>query len=98
MSINYIDRDQLSRAFQALSDPTRRDILARTSRSLLSIGAIAKEYSISQPAVSKHLAVLTKADLITTSRHNKYTYVAANHEMLRSLSSYIQILADVDSH
>jgi DNA-binding transcriptional ArsR family regulator len=56
---------QLDSTFAALADPTRRAILARLSRGEASVNELAKPFALSQPAISKHLAVLEKAGLIS---------------------------------
>ncbi|MFD5465128.1 ArsR/SmtB family transcription factor [Kitasatospora sp. NPDC127059] len=60
--------DQLSRAFVALADPTRRDIVARLSVRDATVGELAESYAMSVQAVSKHLKVLEEAGLVSRSR------------------------------
>ena len=55
---------QLDAVFAALADPTRRQILARLADGEASVNEIAEPFSISQPAISRHLKVLEKAGLI----------------------------------
>jgi len=57
----------LDAVFSALADPTRRAILKRLSHSEASVSELAEPFEISQPAVSKHLKVLTNAGLISRS-------------------------------
>ncbi len=54
----------LDRIFSALADPTRRHILERLSRRTMSVGEIAKEFTISQPAISKHVRILEESGLL----------------------------------
>jgi DNA-binding transcriptional ArsR family regulator len=58
----------LDATFAALADPTRRAILARLARGEASVLELAEPFSMSQPAISKHLKVLERAGLITRSR------------------------------
>jgi DNA-binding transcriptional ArsR family regulator len=60
--------DQLSRAFTALADPTRRDIVARLSLGDATPGQLAEPFAMSLQAVSKHLKVLEEAGLISRTR------------------------------
>ena len=60
--------DQLSRIFAALSDPTRRDMLARLAVDDATVGELAEPYGVSLQAVSKHVRVLADAGLVTQSR------------------------------
>ncbi len=60
--------DQLTETFGALADPTRRAILARLASGETSVTDIARPFEMSMPAISKHLKVLERANLITRSR------------------------------
>ena len=60
-------RPKLDRIFGALADPTRRRIVERLARGELSAGEIAAGFSVSQPAISKHLKVLEHSGLLTRS-------------------------------
>ncbi len=62
---------QLDLMFMALSDSTRRSILARVAKLEMSIGEIAEHYELTFAAVSKHIKVLEKANLITKRRRGK---------------------------
>ena len=57
--------ERLDATFTALADPTRRAILSRLAKGAASVAEIGAPFSISQPAVSKHLKVLERAGLIT---------------------------------
>ena len=59
---------QLDATFTALADPTRRAILARLMSGEASVNELAEPFSISQPAVSKHLKILERAGLVSRSR------------------------------
>ena len=58
----------LDATFQALSDPTRRAILARLATGEASVMELAEPFAMSQPAISKHLKVLENAGLISRGR------------------------------
>jgi len=60
--------DQLSATFAALADPTRRAILARLVTGERSVTELAEPFTMSMPAVSKHLRVLERAGLIARGR------------------------------
>jgi DNA-binding transcriptional ArsR family regulator len=60
--------DRLDATFAALADPTRRAILARLASGEASVLELAEPFSMTQPAVSKHLKVLERAGLISHSR------------------------------
>jgi DNA-binding transcriptional ArsR family regulator len=58
----------LDSTFAALADPTRRAILARLAQGEVSVLELAEPFTMSQPAISKHLKVLERAGLISRSR------------------------------
>ena len=64
--------DPLSMTFSALSDPTRRAILARLASGAASVGELAEPFAMSLPAVSKHLKVLEHAGLIRRGREAQW--------------------------
>lgn len=71
------------RAFHALSDATRRDILRRTMLERLSVSELASAYDMSFAAVQKHVAVLDAAGLVTKTRHGRQQLVSARVDALR---------------
>ncbi len=67
-----IAMDRLSLTFSALADPTRRAILARLSSGPASVNDLAAPFSMSLPAVSKHLKVLERAQLIARGKEAQW--------------------------
>ena len=63
--------NRLNTTFAALSDPTRRAILARLARGEASVMELAAPFSLTQPAISKHLKVLERAGLVSRSRDGR---------------------------
>lgn len=63
-----LSEDRLSEVFGALADPTRRAILRRLTSGDATVAELAEPFSMSQPAVSRHLKVLEQAGLISRSR------------------------------
>ena len=60
--------DQLSLTFAALADPTRRGIIARLAEGEATVSELAEPFSVSLPAISRHLKVLERAGLIARRR------------------------------
>jgi DNA-binding transcriptional ArsR family regulator len=60
--------DSLSYAFSALSDPTRRALLARLAVKEATVSELMKPFKLSQPTISKHLKVLERAGFIEQGR------------------------------
>jgi DNA-binding transcriptional ArsR family regulator len=65
---HYGYEQRLNATFSALSDPTRRAILARLASGDASVAELAEPFSMSQPAISKHLKVLESAGLISRGK------------------------------
>jgi DNA-binding transcriptional ArsR family regulator len=64
--------DQLSFTFAALADPTRRSILTRLAQGEANVNELAEPFSVSLPAISRHLKVLERAGLIVRSREAQW--------------------------
>ncbi|GAB7184530.1 metalloregulator ArsR/SmtB family transcription factor [Kitasatospora sp. Ki12] len=82
--------DQLSRAFVALADPTRRDIVARLSVRDATVGELAESYAISMQAVSKHLKVLEEAGLVSRSRDGQRRPCHLEPQVFELMTSWIE--------
>lgn len=79
----------LDLVFGALSDPTRRRIIERLSRRSLTAGEIAGEFSISQPAVSKHLRVLEESGLLMREIVGRVHYCTLSPVAMESASKWL---------
>jgi DNA-binding transcriptional ArsR family regulator len=83
--------DQLSRAFQALADPTRRDLVARlAAEGDATVGELAAPYDVSLQAVSKHLKVLEEAGLVSRSRDAQRRPVHLEAEVFDLMTKWIE--------
>lgn len=81
--------DQLSATFAALSDPTRRAILARLSLGETSVTDLAKPFDMSMPAISKHLKVLEKAQLIERGKAAQWRPCRLTAAPLKDAASWL---------
>lgn len=81
---------ELDAIFGSLSDPTRRDMLARVARAELSVGELVRRYDMSFAAISKHLKVLQKANLITKRKEGKKHMVSLAPGALKSADEYLE--------
>lgn len=72
MVYQQISPDRLSATFAALSDPTRRAILARLASGETSVTKLAAPFEMSLPAISKHLKVLERAGLVARGREAQW--------------------------
>jgi DNA-binding transcriptional ArsR family regulator len=68
MAIQNRHSERLSSVFHALSDPTRRAILARLASGKANVSQLMEPFQLSQPTISKHLKVLENAGLIEGGR------------------------------
>lgn len=82
--------DTLSRAFAALADPTRRDMVARLSVADATVGELAAPYPVSLQAVSKHLKVLEEAGLVTRRRDAQRRPVHLEAEVFDLMTTWIE--------
>lgn len=83
--------DQLSRVFQALADPTRRDMVARLAADGdASVGELAAPYDVSVQAVSKHVKVLEDAGLVSRSRDAQRRPVHLEAEVFDLMTKWIE--------
>jgi len=83
--------DHLSATFAAISDPTRRAILARlASGGETSVTELAKPFDMTLPAVSKHLKVLEHAGLISRGRDAQWRPARLETDRLREAAKWIE--------
>jgi DNA-binding transcriptional ArsR family regulator len=80
----------LDAVFSSLADPTRRDILQQVRRRELSVGEIAKRYNLTFAAISKHLKVMQRANLIVKRRRGKEQMVSIAPKTLAEADEYLR--------
>ena len=81
--------DHLSATFSALADPTRRAILARLADGEATVAELAAPFSVSQPAVSRHLKVLEQAGLVSRTRRATARLSRLEAEPLREVTTWL---------
>ena len=81
--------DTLSATFAALSDPTRRAILARLADGEASVKDLSAPFDMTQPAISKHLRVLERAGLIERGRQAQWRPRRLRAEPLRDIADWV---------
>ena len=72
--VQTIDTGLVARSFKAMADPTRQRILLLLQERKRSVGELVEEFDISQPAISRHLAVLKNGGLVTDRREGQQVY------------------------
>jgi len=81
--------DRLSATLAALSDPTRRAILARLALGESDVGKLAEPFDMTLPAISKHLKVLERAGLIARGREAQRRPCRLEAEPLREVLEWV---------
>jgi DNA-binding transcriptional ArsR family regulator len=82
--------DDLSTTFAALADPTRRAILARLAHGEATVNELAKPFSVSLQAISKHLKVLERAGLIARGRNRQLRPSRIQGEALGAAAGWLE--------
>jgi DNA-binding transcriptional ArsR family regulator len=83
-------QDRLSETFSALSDPTRRAILARLAQGHATVNELAEPFKISLPAISRHLKVLERAGLISRSREAQWRPCKLEPQNLKAIDGWLE--------
>ncbi len=82
--------DRLDAVFAALADPTRRAILAMLLEDDMAVTDVAEPFQMSLAAISKHLAVLTEAGLISREKRGRVIWCKLEPDALRAASIWMQ--------
>ena len=83
--------------FQAIADPTRRQIIELLATGSMNLNAVAENFEISRPAISKHIKILTECGLITIRQQGRERFCDAQFDQLREViewTSYYNKLWD----
>ena len=76
--------------FQAIADPTRREIINMIAHQSMNLNAVADHFTISRPAISKHIKILTECGLITIKQQGRERYCEAKLQKLNEVSQWIE--------
>lgn len=75
--------------FQAIADPTRREIIHLLARQALPLNAIADKFDISRPAISKHIRILRECGLVSIRQQGRERYCSAQLQPLQEVSAWV---------
>jgi len=75
--------------FQAIADPTRRAIIELLSAERLNLNAVAENFDISRPAISKHIKILTECGLVIISQEGRERYCEARLKELNKVCGWV---------
>jgi DNA-binding transcriptional ArsR family regulator len=76
--------------FQAIADPTRREIIGLLAKQPMNLNAVAENFEISRPAISKHIKILTECGLILIRQEGRERYCEARFDKLNEVSAWVQ--------
>lgn len=76
--------------FQAIADPTRREIIHLVSRKSLNLNSVAENFDVSRPAISKHIKILTECGLIVIKQQGRERYCEARLDKLNEVSDWVE--------
>ena len=75
-------------AFQAIADPTRREIIDLLAHEPLSVNQVAEKFEISRPAISKHLRILREAGLVSIRKEGRRRIYSAELRALKEVAEW----------
>ena len=76
--------------FQAIADPNRRAILQLIARQSLNLNAVAEQFKISRPAISKHMKILTECGLVSIQQEGRERYCRATLQPLGEVHEWVE--------
>ena len=88
----------LQQTLKALADPIRREILNLLKKGRMPAGEITAHFSVSAPAISRHLSVLKEADLIRDTREGQFIYYEINTSVLEETMLWLADLKGDGGH
>ncbi len=83
-------RNQRDIVFRAIADPTRREILGLLRERRQTVGEISRNFSMSRPAISKHLRLLRSAGLVVSHRQGTTSRCSLNARPLRAVNDWLR--------
>jgi DNA-binding transcriptional ArsR family regulator len=76
--------------FQAIADPTRREIIGLVVKKPQNLNALAENFNVSRPAISQHVKILTECGLIMIKQVGRERYCEAKLDKLNEVSAWIE--------
>lgn len=76
--------------FQAIADPTRRQIIGMIAKQPLNLNSVAEKFDVSRPAISKHIKILTQCGLVIIRQRGRERYCEPNLVQLNEVSQWIE--------
>ncbi len=76
--------------FQAIADPTRREIINLLAHKSLNLNSVAEKFEVSRPAISKHMKILTECGLVSIRQQGRERYCEAKLDKLNDISVWLE--------
>lgn len=88
--VTYPDTPMRRDVFQAIADPTRREIINMLAHKSLNLNAVAENFNVSRPAISKHIKILTECGLVEINQFGRERFCEVKLERLSEVSNWIE--------
>lgn len=76
--------------FQAIADPTRREIIGLIAHKTLNLNEIAENFKMSRPAISQHIKILTECGLVEITQQGRNRYCNIQFQKLAEISKWVE--------
>ena len=76
--------------FQAIADPTRREIINMIAHHPLNVNAVAENFEVSRTAIYKHIKMLTECGLVVITQFGRERYLEARLEKLNEVADWVE--------
>jgi len=76
--------------FQAIADPTRRAILILLAAQTMSAGAIANNFDVARPTISKHMQILTECELIESNQQGREIFYTLKVDKMKEIDQWLE--------
>jgi len=76
--------------FQAIADPTRRDIINLIAHQSMNLNSIAENFDVSRPAISQHIKILIECGLVSIKQLGRERFVEATLKPLNDVTQWIE--------
>jgi DNA-binding transcriptional ArsR family regulator len=76
--------------FQAIADPTRREIINLIAHKSLNLNSVAENFDVSRPAISKHIKILMECGLLVINQQGRERYCEAKLDKLNEVSDWVE--------
>jgi DNA-binding transcriptional ArsR family regulator len=76
--------------FQGISDPTRRTILTLLASQAMTAGAIAANFDVARPTISKHIQILNECELVEANQHGREIYYQLKIEKMKEVDAWLE--------